>query len=92
VRKHCKCGYQLWVPARWNGVHDSCHFIADQEGEPEQGEEIRHCPGCGNQLREDELLSAYEADEMKWRDKAAVWCELPGPVARLFPLYEANYD
>jgi len=88
MRKHCKCGYQLDVLQRWNGLSYVPFFVADQEGKPEQGLPVIHCPGCGDQLRSDELLSAYEANEMKWRDR--VCCEPPGSATRLFPLYEVN--
>lgn len=90
MRKHCKCGYQLWVMDRWNGLDFVPVFTADQEGEREQGEQVGHCPGCGDLLIQDELLSAYEYDEMKWRDR--VCCEPPSSAVRLFPLYEVSCD
>lgn len=86
MRKHCKCGYQLDYQVVGRNYEDV--FTADQEGEPEQGQQTIRCPGCGDLLRADELLSAYKYDEMKWRDKAAVCCAPPGSAARLFPLYE----
>ena len=40
--KYCPCGQQISVDYRWNGLAYHPVFY-----NPETGDEIAHCPGCG---------------------------------------------
>lgn len=51
MKKYCKCGYQIWLTTRWNGLAHVLVFVAGDEDDPaHQGREITHCPKCGNAL------------------------------------------
>jgi len=58
VRKFCQCGYVIWVDLRWNG-HAFVNVYHDDGDDCEEKETcfdvITHCPGCGEELREEKL-------------------------------------
>jgi hypothetical protein len=59
----CKCGETIWREYRWNGLILAPRYFSPEvlqsvgKTDPYR---ITHCPGCGEQLREDALLAADE--------------------------------
>ena len=43
--KYCQCGQPIEVDRGWNGI---VHRVVFRD--PETGEEITHCPGCGESV------------------------------------------
>lgn len=56
----CDCGFEVQFEERWNGIAYYPAFL------DEQGEEITHCPACGEWLR-----GVYE-DRRIWRPYSSV--------------------
>lgn len=47
VRLYCRCGYPLWIAARWTG-DDIALVVRDGQFLPNRAQPlITHCPHCG---------------------------------------------
>lgn len=65
--RYCKCGQEVWVIGRWNGFK----YIQIFTNQRNREEKYTHCPGCGDQLRFENLVEEIDEEPktMKSRDE-----------------------
>lgn len=49
------CGHELWLDTLWNGIVTRPIILDNGDDSPTAGEEVMHCPTCGERLNPNEL-------------------------------------
>jgi len=60
--KTCRCGHRIAVDSFWNGLRHVPYFIDNEEESHSFGQNVSHCPSCGDLLTLDALLSTTLED------------------------------
>lgn len=69
LRLYCRCGYPLWLAARWTG-DDIMLVLHDGQGSPNREQlAITHCPGCHAVLVARDLAERTAPIQLRYRDK-----------------------
>ena len=61
MKRICTCGHPFWVQRRWNGLEYVPVYRDDREGLPTLGQEVIHCPTCGEWLAGAHMLPMEES-------------------------------
>ena len=61
MRSICTCGHPFWVQLRWNGLEHVPVYQDDREGSTTVGQEVTHCPTCGEWPASTHMLPMEEA-------------------------------